>query len=510
MKKRLLSALLAVCMTTALFPTAASAVGTQKTASVTIAGKTLTNGMGWNNNGSTTKTGSTSNNAYLKDGVLYLKDANIKTQGTALSASNGSLTVSLSGDSRIDADATANNSKIEAVVFNADNNQQTAGNVLIQGEGMLEIESAYNGIVNKNSDGTKLEIKDASVSVRGENIGMQMESDLTVSGSAMLVTTAQKGCIDAGKLTVTEYAALQAESDEGKGGDGISCDGVQTNGYLAVYGDNSAITCDGNVAVTGGTTEVRVRRAKDVPAWHVTTGHTVSTSSMYVHAGISGLDAKQVKDFDTNYASYGYTAILHDASWLEWVNAFEDVKSSDWFYNYVRYVNQHNIMQGMSSIKFSPNTTTTRSQAVQILYALSQQYWIQYGIDSGNRVSFADVPSTQWYANPVRWAGGNGIVSGMGNNKFAPNNKVTREQFAQILYTFTSKLGYDVKASADLRQFKDAAEVSDWAQPAMKWAVGAGVMHGTNKGNLNPGSAMTRAEASVMLQGFIKYTLNTK
>lgn len=507
MKKRLLSALLAVCMTTVLLPTAANAVNTQKASTVTIAGKTLTNGMGWNNNGSTTNKGSTSNNAYWKDGILHLKDANIKAQGTALSTSNGSLTIALTGDNRIDADATSNNGMIDAVVFNANNNQNTAGNVLIQGEGMLEIESAYNGIVNKNSDGTTLEIKDASVSVRGENIGMQMESDLTVSGSAMLVATAQNGCIDAGKLTVTEYAALQAESDEGKGGDGIACDGVQTNGYFAVYGDDSAITCDGDVTVTGGTAEVRVRRAQNVPAWRVTADHTVSTSGMYVHAGVSGLDAKQVTDFDTAYERYSYAAILQDASWLEWANGFEDVKSSNWFYDYVRYVNQHNIMQGVSATKFSPNTTTTRSQAVQILYALSQQYWIQYGIDSGNRVSFADVPSTQWYANPVRWAGGNGIVSGMGNNKFAPNQKVTREQFAQILYTFTSKLGYDVRASADLQQFKDADEVSDWAQPAMKWAVGARVMQGTNKGNLNPGSAITRAEASVMLRGFITYTL---
>ena len=124
MKKQLLSAVLAVCMTTALLPTAATAVNTQKTTTVTIAGKTLTDGMGWNNDGSTTTVGSASNNAYFKDGVLYLKDANIKAQGTALSASNGSLTISLDGDSCIDADATANNGMIEAVVFNADDNKK--------------------------------------------------------------------------------------------------------------------------------------------------------------------------------------------------------------------------------------------------------------------------------------------------------------------------------------------------------------------------------------------------
>ena len=509
MKKQLLSAVLAVCMTTALLPTAATAVNTQKTTTVTIAGKTLTDGMGWNNDGSTTTAGSASNNVYFKDGVLYLKDANIKAQGTALSASNGSLTISLDGDSRIDADATANNGMIEAVVFNADDNKNTAGDVLIQGEGMLEIESAYNGIVNDHSTGTKLEIKDVSVSIRGENSSMKMDSDLTLSGGAMLVATAQNACIEAGKLTITEYAALHAESDEGKGGDAISCTGVETKGYLAVYGDDSAIACDGNVAVTGGTAEVRVRRSADVPAWDVTAGHTVSTSGMYVHAGVSSLDAKQVTDFDTNYAAYGYTAILQDSNWLKWENGFEDVASTDWFYAYVSYVNQHSLMKGVEATRFSPNTTTTRSQAVQILYALSRQYWVQYGIDSGNRTSFVDVPSTEWYANPVRWAGGNGVVNGVGENRFSPDAPVTREQFAQILYKFTAKLGYDVSASAELTQFSDADQVSDWAEPAMKWAVGAGVMHGTDMGTLNPGGAMTRAQAAVMLHGFIQNTLSS-
>lgn len=509
MKKQLLSAVLAVCMTTAILPTAATAVNTEKTTQVTIAGKTLTDGMGWNNDGSTTTSGSSSNNAYFKDGVLYLKDADIKAQGTALSASNGTLTISLEGDSHIDADALANNGMIKAVVFNADGNKNTAGNVLIQGEGMLEIESAYDGIVNDDSTGTTMEIKDVSVSVRGENSGMKLDSDLSVTGGAMLVATAQNHCIDAGKLTITEYAAVHAESDEGQGGDAISCTGVESKGYLAVYGDDSAIACDGDVSVTGGTAEARVRRKANVPAWNVTAGHTVSSNGLYVHAGVSSLDAKQVTDFDTNYAAYGYAAVMQDSDWMKWENGFEDVTSSDWFYEHVGYVNQHNLMNGVEATKFAPYATTTRSQAVQILYSLSMRYWAQYGMDSGNRVSFADVPSTEWYAKPVRWAGGNDVVSGMGNNLFGPGMLVTREQFAQILYNFAQKLGYDVSASAELTRFSDADQVSDWAQTAMKWAVGAGVMNGTNVGTLNPGGAMTRAEAAAMIRGFIQVTLSS-
>lgn len=509
MKKQFLSAVLAMCMATAVLPTAATAVNTQKTTKVTIAGKTLTNGMGWNNNGSTTKTGSTSNHAYFKDGVLYLKDANIKTKGTALSASNGDLTISLSGDNYIDADAATNNNKIQAVVLNADHNKDTAGNVTIQGDGVLEINSAYDGIVDDNSTGTKMEIKDAAVSVRGENSCMKVDSDLVVTGGAMLMVTAQNQCIEAGKVQITEYAAVQAESDEGKNGNALSCRGIDNKGYFAVYGDNSAIYCDGDVSISGGTAEVRVRRNAEVPAWNVTAGHTVSANGLYVHAGVSGLDAKQVKDFDTNYTAYSYTAIMQESNWMTWNNGFDDVSSKDWFYKYVSYANQHNIMRGVAATKFSPNATATRCQAVQILYALSQQYWIQYGIDSGNRKSFTDVPATEWYVNPVRWAGGNGIVSGIGANKFAPNLPVTREEFAQILYSFTAKLGYDVSASADLNRFVDANRVSDWAQPAMKWAIGVGVMHGTDKGQLQPGKSMTRAEAAVMLHGFIQNTLSS-
>ncbi|MCD8356866.1 MAG: S-layer homology domain-containing protein [Clostridia bacterium] len=507
MRKRLFSAVLTVCMVAALFPSAAFAADIQKTQQVTIAGKTLTSGMGWNNDGTTTSTGSSGNNAYFKDGVLYLNDADISTQGTAISASNGNLTIQLSGDSYIDASATAANNMVQAVVFNADDNESTAGNIVIQGEGMLEIESGYAGIVNEGS--STLEVKDAAISISSEDCGIATSGDLSVTGSAMLVAEAKHKCISAKKLTVAEYASVYAESEQGEDGSAISCTGLESKGYLAAYGDADAINCTGNVAITGGSLEARVRRNTEVPALHVYSGGTVSTNGMYVHAGISSLDAQQVTDFDSSFENYRYVIVAEDSSWLNWENGFEDVASNMWYYTYVSYVNQHNLMAGVGNAKFAPNDTTTRSQAVQILYNLSMNYWEQYGVDSGSPVSFTDVPSNMWFAKAVNWAGANNIVSGVGNNRFAPDDNVTRQEFAQILYAFAKQLGYDVSASADLSRFGDSQKVAGWSQTAMKWAVGAGIMSGTNKGLLNPDGALTRAEAATMIKGFIQTTLNS-
>lgn len=506
MRKRLFSAVLTVCITAALFPSAAFAADIQKTQQVTIAGKTLTSGMGWNNDGTTTSTGSASNNAYFKDGVLYLKDADISTQGTAVSASNGSLTVELSGDSYIDASAAATNTMVQAVVFNADNNESTAGNVVIQGEGMLEIESKYAGIVNQGS--STLEVKDAAISISGEDCGIATSGDLSVTGSAMLVAEAKKSCISAKKLTVTEYASVYAESGQGENGTAISCTGLESKGYIAAYGDADAIHCPGNISITGGTLEARVRRNTEVPALHVYSGGTVSTNGLYVHAGISSLDAQQVTDFDSSFEHYRYVVVAEDTNWLKWENGFEDVASNMWYYNYISYVNQHNLMNGVGNAQFEPDGTATRSQAVQILYNLSMNYWEQYGVDSGKSVSFIDVPSNMWFAKAVNWAGANSIVSGVGNNRFAPDDNVTRQEFAQILYAFAKQLGYDVSASADLSRFGDSQKVAGWSQTAMQWAVGAGIMSGTNKGLLNPDGALTRAEAATMIKGFIETTLH--
>ena len=113
---------------------------------------------------------------------------------------------------------------------------------------------------------------------------------------------------------------------------------------------------------------------------------------------------------------------------------------------------------------------------------------------------FADVAENMWYTDAVRWAAANGVVTGY-DGRFAPDDPVTREQFATILWRYAKLPGADVSVGEDtnILSYDDAFTVSEWAIPAMQWACGAGVINGTTASTLSPGAAMTRAQAAVML-----------
>lgn len=503
MKKKLCSAVIACCMLATMLPMASAANSDQ----VTVMGTVLTNGMGWNNDGSTTASGSQDNDIYFADGVLYLSGADITTEGTALSVPNG-ITVEINGENYIHATGDA-----AAVVCNANGDQGTAGDVVLRGgekseNGMLEVYSDADGMVNR-AENTVLEIQDASVSVYSAHTGVGTPGELRITGSGMLAAESKTCCISSGWMTVGEYAAVYADSEAGANGQAISCAGLDSAGFISAKGDAGAISGAGNLTITGGTVEAQVRRNAQAAALYTADG-AVATNGLYVHAGVSSLDAAQVTDFDSNAKNYRYAVITTDPNWLEWQNGFEDVSADAWYTEYVKYVNEHGLMQGRSTIEFAPNASITRAEAVQLMYALSTNYWEQYGLDSGETATFADVPAGSWYEKPVSWAGGNEVVKGVGDNMFEPKENISRQQFAQVLYAFASRLDYDVRATADLSQFSDGADVSTWAQEAMQWAVGAGIMHGDDFGQLNSHNSLSRAEAAVMMQGLIAYTLGNR
>lgn len=113
-------------------------------------------------------------------------------------------------------------------------------------------------------------------------------------------------------------------------------------------------------------------------------------------------------------------------------------------------------------------------------------------------------PGTAWYYNAVLWAQQNGIVSGYGDGTFHPGTNITREQLAVIFYNYAKLKGYDVSSVNDLSGFTDAGDVSDWALPAMRWAVGSGIMGGYGDGILGPQGTATRAQVAAMLRRFIE------
>ena len=117
---------------------------------------------------------------------------------------------------------------------------------------------------------------------------------------------------------------------------------------------------------------------------------------------------------------------------------------------------------------------------------------------------YYDVSEGAWYYEAVLWATGNGIVKGCGNGGFGPNDNVTREQLATILYRYAQWKTMDTSEAADLDAYSDASTISTWALDAMKWANASGLITGRTATELAPKYTATRAEAATILQRFIQ------
>ena len=153
-------------------------------------------------------------------------------------------------------------------------------------------------------------------------------------------------------------------------------------------------------------------------------------------------------------------------------------------------------MNGTTSDRFSPYLNTSRGMIVTILWRLEGEP------EPATANPFPDVAADAYCAKAVAWGAENGIVKGYGDGNFGPNGPITREQLAAILYRFAQFKNADVSASGTLSAFTDAAEVSGYAQEAVKWAVDSGIITGKANRVLDPTGKATRAEAAVMLQRF--------
>ena len=217
----------------------------------------------------------------------------------------------------------------------------------------------------------------------------------------------------------------------------------------------------------------------------------------------SGKTVSTVKKSDTVYTfTMPASAVKVGVSYVKATETpsktkFNDVSANGWFASAVDYVTGKGMMNGTADNTFSPKANTTRGMVVTVLYRLENQ-------PSTSAASFTDVASGAYYANAVAWANANGIVSGYGSGKFGPNDKVTREQLAAILYRYAQYKKYDVSVGEDtnILSYDDAQSISTYAIPAIQWACGAGVVTGKSGSKLDPKGNATRAEVAAMLMRF--------
>ena len=178
---------------------------------------------------------------------------------------------------------------------------------------------------------------------------------------------------------------------------------------------------------------------------------------------------------------------------------FTDVASGAWYEQAVRYAYLNGIMAGTSGTAFQPNGTLSRAMAVQILYNLEGQPDI-----SGENLGYpySDVDASQWYGDAVYWARITGVAEGDGDGTFRPTDSVTRQEFAQMLYNYAKYKDYDLSAQGDFSTFPDSGNIAGWAETAMSWANGEGLINGHENGLIDPTGTATRAQAASILTRF--------
>ncbi len=258
-----------------------------------------------------------------------------------------------------------------------------------------------------------------------------------------------------------------------------------------------ADTAEGKVSVSpasaakGDTVTVTV-----TPADGYKTGTVTVTDKNGNTVSVSGSDNKYTFKMPASAVTIKVTYEKASAEQPSAALPFKDVKADRWSYSAVKYAYENKLFSGTSADEFSPAADMTRGMLVTVLYRMEGEPTVNG--DAG----FTDVKSGDWYAKAVAWAKANNIVSGVSAAEFAPNNKITREQMAAILYRYASYKSYSTSAKGDVTGFNDNANVSAYAKDAVSWAVGEKLISGTGNNTLAPKGNATREQVATILQRF--------
>ena len=180
---------------------------------------------------------------------------------------------------------------------------------------------------------------------------------------------------------------------------------------------------------------------------------------------------------------------------------YTDLVKSEWYHDGVHYCIDAGLMQGVAADRFAPNDITTRAQFVTILWRMEGSPMVE--IAEG----FNDVYESDWYNNAIRWASASGIAGGYGDSIFAPNDIITREQMATILWHYAKYKDIDVSVgeNTNILSYADALDIAEYAIPAMQWACGAGMIQGFEENHcmyLDPQGDAVRSQSATMIYHF--------
>lgn len=239
-------------------------------------------------------------------------------------------------------------------------------------------------------------------------------------------------------------------------------------------------------------------------------GQTVSLS-IKVHSGyvldtltVTTVDGSQLPITDRSEGTFTFVmpdsavtvkaVFRQESSDVSWENPFADVHEQAWYFDAVRFVKQSGLFSGMDETTFAPEHAMTRAMLITVLYRAAGSPAVA---GSANAI-FADVDDTSYYGSAVVWAWQNGITSGVSEERFGPEESITREQLAAMLHR------YEKTQLAFLRcSFTDMDQASDYAKGALAWAVENGILNGMGDGRIDPAGTATRAQVSQILMNFM-------
>jgi hypothetical protein len=286
--------------------------------------------------------------------------------------------------------------------------------------------------------------------------------------------------------TVAASALTQAQRDAV--GDNAVYDISVTSGGLSITSFGG-----GSLTISLPYTLKAGENASDVKVWYVSSAGALTLVSG-TYSAAAGMASFSTDHLSCYAVGCGQTAKASGT----WENPFTDVSSADLCYDAVEFVTTQGLFTGTTATTFNPGVSMTRAMLVTVLYRLEGEPAVS------ETASFTDVKSGQWYTRAVSWASRNSLVAGYGGGKFGVNDSVTREQLAVILFRYSKYKDYSVVATAALSAFADHAAVSEWAAPAVKWAVTKELLKGVSATALDPSGNATRAQVAIILMRYVQ------
>jgi len=184
------------------------------------------------------------------------------------------------------------------------------------------------------------------------------------------------------------------------------------------------------------------------------------------------------------------------------LHEFVDVFKNEWYHDGIHYCIENGLMNGVSETEFAPEAGTSRAMIVTILWRMAGEPVVN------SVITFDDVETDEWYTEAIRWAAAEGIVDGYSADAFGPNDDISREQLATILWRYAKYVSINTSGeNEDSLGFNDADEVSDWALPAMQWASSTGMVEGKPGNLLDPIGGARRCETATLMMRFCETIL---